>query len=66
MLGLNETQRTVLIEKVPDIANVAAGALIFGQSLGQEPFSPGLALVGVTVWLILMACVIALAKGDNT
>jgi len=44
MLGLRERQRAVLIDKVPDLANIAAGALIFGQLLGEGPISPVIAL----------------------
>jgi hypothetical protein len=34
MLGLRQAQRTVLVEKIPDLANLAAGGLIFGQFVG--------------------------------
>jgi hypothetical protein len=65
MVGLKKSQRDVLIDKVPDAANLAAGALVFGQSLGEQRFSLVLALIGVSVWVILMACTIAIAKeGD--
>lgn len=53
----------MLIDKVPDGANVAVGALFFGQFLGDRPFSFMLAAAGAGVWLILMACAIVLGSG---
>ena len=34
MVGLTGEQRTMLIDKLPDAANLALGALVFGQFLG--------------------------------
>ena len=39
MLELSPEQRRVLVDKVPDVANVAVGALVFGQYLGGRRFS---------------------------
>jgi len=39
MLRLKRGQRRVLVEKVPDAANVAAGALVFGQALSDRGFA---------------------------
>ena len=47
MLRLNRAQRAVLVDKVPDVANLAIGALSFGQFLGERPFSFMRALCGV-------------------
>ena len=65
MLLLNRAQRAVLVDKVPDVANVAIGALSFGQFLGDRPFSVALALCGIAMWVVLMAWAIALANGGN-
>lgn len=65
MLLLNRAQRAMLVDKVPDIANVAAGALLFGQFLGERPFSPPIALFGVAIWLVLIGWSVALAAGDE-
>ena len=65
MLLLNRAQRTVLVDKVPDVANLAIGALSFGQFLADRPFSFTLALSGVAMWVVLMAWAIALANGGN-
>lgn len=62
MLELNREQRAVLADKLPDAASVAAGALVFGQFLGDRPFSPGLALVGIGVWASLIVFSLALAR----
>jgi hypothetical protein len=65
MLVLKGTQRQVLVDKVPDVANVAIGALSFGQFLGDRPFSLTLALSGAAIWVILMALSIVLANERN-
>jgi len=65
MLLLNRAQRAMLVDLVPDIANVAAGALLFGQVLGERPFSPAIALFGVAIWLVLIGWSVALAAGDE-
>jgi hypothetical protein len=46
MVGLNREQRRTLADKLPDMANVAVGALVFGQFLGDRPFSPIAAIGG--------------------
>jgi hypothetical protein len=66
MLRLTHAQRRVLTDKVPDLANLAAGGLIVGQFLGDEPFSPSLAFFGMTVWLLLIGFAMRLSGGDET
>ena len=57
----------MLVDKVPDVANLAIGALSFGQFLGDRPFSFTRALYGVGMWVILMAWTIVLAsERDDT
>ena len=51
MLRLNVRQRAMLVEKVPDLANLAMAGLVFGQFLGAEAFSIRVALGGVVVWI---------------
>jgi hypothetical protein len=63
MLTLKPRQRAVLLEKVPDLANLGAGALIFGQFVSDQPFSAWLALAGFGVWGGLMAGTLFIA-GD--
>jgi hypothetical protein len=62
MLLFSRAQRAVLVEKVPDVANLAIGALSFGQFLGERPFSFGLAIFGVGMWVILIALTLVLAS----
>ena len=63
MLPLDDAQRALLTDKVPDAANLAAGALFFGQFLGDRPFSLTQALWGIGVWIAFMAFAIVLAAG---
>lgn len=54
----------MLADKILDVANVAAGALVFGQLLGDK-FSIALAVAGVAVWIVLGFCALALAGGGE-
>ena len=65
MLRLKRTQRTVLVEGLRDAANVAAGALIFGQALSDRDYSLALAALGVCVWLVLLGVAIGFARRDE-
>jgi hypothetical protein len=65
MLELNGEQRKLLAETLRDIANIAAGAMVFGQLLGQQAFSRFLALGGAGVWLTLVACALALVRREK-
>ena len=62
MLVLKPAQRRLLAETVRDIANIAAGAMVFGQFLGSQMFSLWIAVGGVTLWIALVAWAIALAQ----
>ena len=62
MLELKPRQRDVLIDKLPDVANLAAGGLVFGQLLGERPFSLRVAFLGVGVWLFVMAYCLFLGR----
>lgn len=65
MLKLTTRQRAVLVEKLPDVANVAAGAMIFGQLLAGQDFSLVAALEGTAFWLVFMGVTLALARKDG-
>jgi hypothetical protein len=65
MLELRTKQRAVLIDKLPDVANIGAGALVFGQVLGDQPFSARLALFGVGMWLLLITFALILARQES-
>lgn len=54
MLRLTRRRREVLVDKVPDTANVALAALVFGQFLGERPYSLAVGLVGLAIWSALI------------
>ena len=62
MVGLSTEQRRMLIDKLPDAANLALGALVFGQFLGERPFSLGTGFLGVGTWALLLAYAFVLGR----
>ncbi|MDE3154749.1 MAG: hypothetical protein KGN76_06580 [Acidobacteriota bacterium] len=62
---MKQPQRTVLVTALPDTANVAAGALIFGQALSKDGYSIALSVLGVLTWLALMAFALVLADQEK-
>ncbi len=46
---MNPKQREVFAEKLMDVGNIAAGALIFGQFFSEQGFRWGLTLFGLAV-----------------
>jgi len=62
MLSLDDRQRAVLADKLPDAANLAIGALFFGQFLSDRSFSLALALFGSGAWLTLFSLAIVLSR----
>lgn len=65
MLDLGRRQRTLVADKVFDAANIAAGGMIFGQFLSERPFSPLLALIGLSIWSVFFAVSIVLEGRDE-
>lgn len=51
MLVLKTAQRTMFADKLPDTANLALGALVFGQFLSEGAVSSQVALLGVGLWV---------------
>jgi hypothetical protein len=49
MLRFTEARRRILVEKLPDTGNLALAALVFGQFVGSQPFSPALAVAGLAI-----------------
>jgi hypothetical protein len=64
MIGLKRAQRTMLVDKLPDLANLSVGALVFGQFLGSA-FSSIVALAGIAVWAVFIGCAWILAAGEE-
>jgi len=61
MIELQTAQRALLADTLRDIANVAAGATVFGQFLADRAFSFWLALMGSTLWIGLVTFAVFLA-----
>ena len=62
MLRLTHPQRVLLAETLRDIANIAAGAMVFGQFIGSQTFSFRIAAFGMGVWIVLVAFATVLAR----
>ena len=54
MIRLKPAHRRILIAHVPELANVAAGSLLFGQFLTDRPYSLVLAVLGVALGFVLI------------
>lgn len=65
MLRLKAKQRAVAVEKLPDLANVILGVLVFGQFVDERPVSIWLVSAGIAIWLILAGATLFLAGGDH-
>jgi hypothetical protein len=63
MIRLTPRRRAMLIEKVPDLANLILASTFLGQFLADRPFSPILAIAGLVVWAGL--AVLAFGVADN-
>ncbi len=44
----------MLQDKLPDLANLAVAATVFGQFVGGQAFSAPVAIAGVVPWVVLM------------
>ena len=60
MLELDARQRTLIADKLFDAANVAAGAMVFGQFIAEHPFSTSVAVVGLAIWITFVVASVAL------
>jgi hypothetical protein len=65
MLRLKRRQREIIVEKLPDLANMTAGALVVGQFIGERPFSFWLALGGFAAWSAFGLIALRLAGDDQ-
>jgi hypothetical protein len=65
MLRWISAQRAVLTDKLPDFANVAVAALVFGQAFSDAAFSAWLALLGVAIWLAFMTLAVLVAAKER-
>ena len=62
MVVFGREQRTLLAETLRDVANIAAGAMVFGQFLGDQEFLPEVALLGLGLWMGLVTWAIVLTR----
>ena len=65
MVRLNRQQRMLLAETLRDIANIAAGAMVFGQFIGSQTLSYSIAAFEMGVWVALVTFAIVLAGGTQ-
>ena len=65
MLNLNDRQRDVLTDKLPDTANVVMAGAVFGQAVSGQGFSTALALGGLMLWAGLMTWSMLLARRSD-
>jgi hypothetical protein len=65
MLRLTEAQRAVLVQVFPAAANLALGAMVFGQFLRQQSFSSVLALSGIAFWIAFISLTLTIARGNQ-
>ncbi len=65
MLRLKPSQRGVLADKLPDLANIGAGLFIFGQFVGPQPSSEALLMIGAGVWVGLFGTALMVAGGER-
>jgi hypothetical protein len=65
MLRLKPRQRAVAVEKLPDVANIVLGVLVFGQFVDERPVSIWLVAAGLAIWLIVAGATLLLAGGNH-
>lgn len=62
MLRLTPRRRGMLVEKVPDLANLILASTFLGQFLMDRPFSIGLAGAGFLAWIALAVVAFVIAE----
>jgi hypothetical protein len=65
MLRSRRAQRAAVVETLRDAANVAAGALIFGQALSDRRYSLALGALGICAWLVLLGAAVGFARREE-
>ncbi len=62
---LKRQARALLANTLRELANIAAGAMVFGRFLADRPSSVWWALVGVTLWGLFVGLAIAVVKRNE-
>ena len=65
MLRLKPRQRAVIVEKLPDLANLVAAVLVLGQFVGEEPASVWRVIMGVALWTGLAGITLLIAGEES-
>ena len=65
MLRLKPKQRGVIVEKLPDLANIIAGVFVVGQFVGEQPASLALVAMGLAIWAVLAIFTLIVAGGNH-
>lgn len=65
MLRLKQRQRAVIVEKLPDLANIVAGVFVVGQFVSDEPASLWLLIVGAGLWVALAIVTLLIAGAES-
>ena len=65
MVRLKPAQRRVLVDKVPDLANIGAGLFVFAQFIGGQPASLSLLLTGLAMWAAVLGVVTMIAGEEE-
>jgi len=63
MVRLKPGPRVTFGEKLLDLANLAATALIFGQFVGDQPLSWTIIATGMVIWLLITAMALRMIGG---
>ena len=65
MLRFKPRQRAVIVQKLPDLANLIAGVFVLGQFVGEEPASVWRVIVGLALWAGLAGVTLVIAGGES-
>ena len=65
MVRLKPAQRRVLVDKVPDFANIGAGVFVFWQFVGQQPASWMLFVLGILLRAGVTTVCVLIAGGKQ-
>ena len=65
MLRSKPRQRAVLADKVPDLANIVAGAIVIGFAVGESRFSWPTFTAAIAFWVGALMFVLAIAQDES-
>jgi|GEM_PF-6087311 hypothetical protein len=65
MLGLRRAQRALLVDKLAELAELAAAAMVFGQFVGNQRYSLTVAVFGVFAWCVLLGWALIISRQET-